>query len=260
MASFVLKNKHFIKQGCHFTKQPFRFLVKFFYHSTFALSKSSKLILTNKLHFMIFFFLSLLFLLSSCSNSGNESQVSNDKESAGLNVIQIQPYDNFTQAEAKQLKIEFEKEFERVLGTPVNVEILPNRQLPESCFYKPRQRYRAEKVIASQKSFSKPAYTIVGLTHKDISTTVHGEKDFGIMGLSYRPGNSLIVSSFRTRKGQLWKVCCHEFCHSIGLPHCPNDDIHCIIANAHGKNTFDQKNELCADCRAHAKKIISGEK
>ena len=54
---------------------------------------------------------------------------------------------------------------------------------------------------------SKPGTVTIGLTHRDISTSIHGQYNYGIMGLSFRPGDACVVSTFRLkRKDDLWKV------------------------------------------------------
>ena len=73
------------------------------------------------------------------------------------------------------------------------------------------------------------------------------------MGLSHRPGHACVVSTFRLKKhSQLWKLVIHEFIHAFfGYSHCPKDNTHCIMQDAHGKNTFDKKNDLCDYCKQH---------
>ena len=91
---------------------------------------------------------------------------------------------------------------------------------------------------------------VIGLTNKDISTSIHGQFNYGIMGLSYTPGNSCVVSTYRLkRKDDLWKVTMHEFLHSRGLPHCLDDNSSCIMQDAHGHNTFYRKFTICKRCR-----------
>ena len=107
---------------------------------------------------------------------------------------------------------------------------------------------------------SKPGIVTIGLTHRDISTSIHGQYNYGIMGLSFRPGDACVVSTFRLkRKDDLWKVTIHEFLHSRGLPHCKKDDLKCLMQDAHGKNTFYMKNELCQDCQKSLKNIIDNQ-
>lgn len=40
----------------------------------------------------------------------------------------------------------------------------------------------------------------IGLTHRDISTSIHGQYNYGIMGLSFRPGDACVVSTFRLKR------------------------------------------------------------
>ena len=97
----------------------------------------------------------------------------------------------------------------------------------------------------------------IGLTHQDISTSIHGQCNYGIMGLSFRPGDACVVSTFRLkRKDDLWKVTIHEFLHSRGLPHCKKNAPKCLMQDAHSKNTFYMKNGLCQDCQNSLKSII----
>lgn len=78
---------------------------------------------------------------------------------------------------------------------------------------------------------------------------IHGHYNYGIMGLSYRPGDACVVSMYRLkRKDDLWKVTMHEFLHSRGLPHCKKDNPKCLMQDAHGKNTFNMKHGLCEGC------------
>ena len=90
----------------------------------------------------------------------------------------------------------------------------------------------------------------IGLTHRDISTSIHGHYNYGIMGLSFRPGDAL------KRKDDLWKVTIHEFLHSRGLPHCKKNAPKCLMQDAHGKNTFYMKHGLCEDCKKTLSKMM----
>ncbi|RGN81615.1 hypothetical protein DXB41_11040 [Segatella copri] len=78
------------------------------------------------------------------------------------------------------------------------------------------------------------------------------------MGLSFRPGDACVVSTFRLkRKDDLWKVTIHEFLHSRGLPHCKKNAPKCLMQDAHGKNTFYMKNGLCEDCKKSLRMIMT---
>lgn len=132
------------------------------------------------------------------------------------------------------------------------VELLPAKPIPQSAYYAPKKRYRADKIIALQKAEYKDCneVVVIGVTKKDISTTIHGQKDYGIMGLSYRPGNSCVVSSYRVRdRKNLHKLVLHEFLHSRGLPHCQKDDPRCYMKDAKGKGNVAIQEHLCESCK-----------
>lgn len=62
-------------------------------------------------------------------------------------------------------------------------------------------------------------------------------KDFGVMGLGYRPGKACVASSFRLNKEnldeQFYKIAIHELGHTQGLSHCPEKM--CFMRSAEGK-------------------------
>ena len=169
--------------------------------------------------------------------------------------IDLQPLGDFTQKEANQLKEELEKHLVPIYLS--EIEVLPKKDIPASCLYKPRNRYWAGKILGFLKQQNQESdFVTIGLTHRDISTSIHGNYNYGIMGLSFRPGNACVVSTFRLkRKDDLWKVTTHEFLHSRDLPHCKKDNPKCLMQDAHGKNTFYMKNCLCQDCQKSLKNI-----
>ena len=171
----------------------------------------------------------------------------------------LQPLGDFTQKEAKQLKEELEKHLVPIYLS--EIEVLPKKDIPASCLYKPRNRFWAGKILGFLKQQNQGSdFVTIGLTHRDISTSIHGNYNYGIMGYSFRPGNACVVSTFRLkRKDDLWKVTTHEFLHSRGLPHCKKDNPKCLMQDAHGKNTFFMKNRLCQDCQNSLKSIIDNQ-
>ena len=106
-----------------------------------------------------------------------------------------------------------------------------------------------KKVIYSAKSPS--WYTIF-----HISTTKNEIKDFGVMGLGFRPGNACVASSFRLSKqnklDQLFKVAIHELGHTQGLPHCEVKT--CFMRDAEGKNQTNDEKEFCSSCKIKLEK------
>ena len=67
-------------------------------------------------------------------------------------------------------------------------------------------------------------------------------KEYGIIGLGFRPGTTCVVSSFRIKKGvseakmldRLKKVAIHEIGHNLGLDHCTNNK-KCLMNDKKGK-------------------------
>ena len=207
----------------------------------------------------------IIILMSSCSSWKKTSSTEDDSDTLctcppeSYVHIDLQPFGDFTQKEANQLKEELEKHLVPIYLS--EIEVLPKKDIPASCLYKPRNRYWAGNILGFLKQQNQGSdFVTIGLTHRDISTSIHGNYNYGIMGLSFRPGNACVVSTFRLkRKDDLWKVTTHEFLHSRGLPHCKKDDLKCLMQDAHGKNTFYMKNGLCQDCQKSLKNIIDNQ-
>lgn len=204
----------------------------------------------------------IIILMSSCSSWKKTSSTEDDSDTLctcppeSYVHIDLQPFGDFTQKEANQLKEELEKHLVPIYLS--EIEVLPKKDIPASCLYKPRNRYWAGNILGFLKQQNRGAdFVTIGLTHRDISTSIHGNYNYGIMGLSFRPGNACVVSTFRLkRKDDLWKVTTHEFLHSRGLPHCKKDDLKCLMQDAHGKNTFYMKYGLCEDCKKSLSKMM----
>jgi archaemetzincin len=135
---------------------------------------------------------------------------------------------------------------------------LPRVDLPAGAYYKPRRRYRADKLLDFLDGRLPPDGTrILGLTGVDISTTKGDVYDWGVLGLGRLDGASSVISAFRCRKkargaGQarerLAKVAVHEAGHTLGLEHCPNRG--CLMEDAEGQvATCDREYDFCARCR-----------
>ena len=94
---------------------------------------------------------------------------------------------------------------------------------------------------------------IIGLTHKDICTDIHNIKHYGILGISYSPGNVCIISDKRiNNKSLIWKTILHEFIHAYyGAKHCPKDDPTCFMVDAKGKGNLAIQNKLCNSCNCY---------
>ncbi len=131
----------------------------------------------------------------------------------------------------------------------------PPCPIPQQAWYAPRNRYRADSIIAWLHRRTGPDTITIGLTDKDISTTKGQVADWGVMGLGYRPGNACMVSTFRLSKSktksQFYKVALHELGHTAGLPHCP--DTNCYMRDAEGGNPLDTETGFCYKCKTYMK-------
>jgi len=141
----------------------------------------------------------------------------------------------------------------------MDVLMLERSPLPSDAYYRPRSRYRAEKLLTHlQASLPEDGFRVLGLTGHDISTTKDQHEDWGILGLATVDGEACVISTFRTKKGatspehariRLGKTAVHEIGHTLGLPHCPNAG--CLMEDARGTvSTTDTEYDLCHDCRA----------
>jgi archaemetzincin len=142
--------------------------------------------------------------------------------------------------------------------------LLPAKALTKKAYYKPRKRYRGEKLLdfLDEAAKSLPAGArcdvMVGITTVDISTTKGKHKDWGILGLGSIGGRSAVVSSFRmkkrvtrrTQKRRMVSTVNHEIGHVLSAPHggAPG----CLMNDAQGTvKTIDKEDGLlCAESRA----------
>src|SRR4051812_42596475 len=77
------------------------------------------------------------------------------------------------------------------------VRIEPKRELPPEAFYKPRKRWRAEKLLdALDANPPADAWKVIGVTNGEISTTKGNIFDWGIAGLGNINGRSCVVSLY----------------------------------------------------------------
>lgn len=145
------------------------------------------------------------------------------------------------------------------LGTLYGVEIheLEPADLPQSAWYEPRRRWRAERLL----DFLTPllpddCHRILGMTTQDISTTKGEHEDWGILGLANMPGTAAVISFYRCRRRvadvppleRLGRVAIHEIGHTLGLPHCST--FGCYMEDAAGTvETIDRETFLCDVCR-----------
>jgi archaemetzincin len=186
------------------------------------------------------YFLILFVCLISCTNRNNENSL---KKIAIQKVIVIQPLGNFKSEQSNKVLAE-------IRTVNPNVVLRASIPFPDNAYYKPRNRYRADSIIKSLKNNIGKDSVIVGLSHSDISTTKNEIKDWGVMGLGYRPGKACVVSDFRlsvkNKNEQFYKLVLHELGHTAGLPHCKVKS--CLMRDAEGGNPLDEEVDFCKNC------------
>lgn len=180
-------------------------------------------------------------MMLSCSEKKN---VVKEKAAKPAITILIQPFKDI-QPES------IEKVTEGIKKVYPNVKVLDVIDFPENAYYKGRNRYRADSIIKFLNNKTKEGFVTIGLTSKDISATRGKIKDFGIMGLGYRPGKACVASNFRlskeNREEQFYKIAIHELGHTQGLPHCPEKM--CFMRDAEGKNPTNEETDFCKKCK-----------
>ena len=165
--------------------------------------------------------------------------------------VSLQPYADFTQKEALQLKRDLEKHLGMLIGeVGLQFEVLPNKPLAEELKNDAGTRYRADKIINALAKDANGQHVIIALTHKDISVSYKGKPNWGVLGLSLIPKKACVVSTFRVRnRRDLWKVAAHEFIHTcFEYQHCPDDNPKCLMKDAKGRADFSNKSTLCEKC------------
>ncbi len=141
----------------------------------------------------------------------------------------------------------------------VQVRIEPRRELPREAFYKPRKRWRAEKLLeALDASPPADAWKVVAVTEAEISTTKGEIVDWGIAGLGSIGGPSCVVSAHIYKKHskkpevllrRLGDLAVHELGHTLGFDHCETRA--CVMADAKGKaikSADESSGQYCAQC------------
>ncbi|MDW9380443.1 Zn-dependent protease [Chryseobacterium sp. JV558] len=183
----------------------------------------------------------MLLLTYSCSE---KKDIVKEKVEKPAVTILIQP---FTDIKPETVA----KVAEGIKNVYPNVKVLDPIDFPENTYYKERNRYRADSIIKFLHKETKEGFVTIGLTSKDISATRGKIKDFGIMGLGYRPGKACVASKFRLSKEnsdeQFYKIAIHELGHTQGLPHCPEKM--CFMRDAEGKNPTNEETDFCKKCK-----------
>lgn len=178
----------------------------------------------------------------------------------------LQPYGDFSEAEAQRISMDIIDNMPILIDEMgLSISVLPPKAMPAMAYNETSGRYRADSLLAyvgRQNTEKDSRVVLMGLTHKDIATSIHGQKDYGIIGYSVCPGRSSIVSTYRIKRtDDRWKTVTHEFLHTQGVPHCPNDDPACIMYDAKGGSPKNElKKGLCRTCAENAHLPIYDEK
>lgn len=195
---------------------------------------------------MKYFVFVFLFDLFSCTQGKNKEN--DESQKVIQKLIVIQPLGNFK-------KDQSEKVLKEIKTINSNVVLRENTPFPENSYYQPRNRYRADSIIKNLKNKIGADSVIVGLSNSDISTTKNGIKDWGVMGLGYKPGKACVVSDFRlsvnNKNQQFYKLVLHELGHTAGLPHCAVKT--CLMRDAKGGNPLNEEKDFCATCKSFLK-------
>lgn len=177
----------------------------------------------------------------SCSEKQGNGKVQKQKPAI---TILIQPFRGIQSEKVKTVAEGIKKVYP-------NVKVLEAIDFPGNAYYKERNRYRADSTIKFLNTKTREGFVTIGLTSKDISVTKGKIKDFGVMGLGYRPGKACIASDFRLNKKnsdeQFYKIAIHELGHTQGLPHCPEKM--CFMRDAEGKNPTNEETDFCKKCK-----------
>lgn len=159
--------------------------------------------------------------------------------------IAIVPLGNFPTATIQSVKSELSKAYN------CSIVVLAPKSLPRSAYYAPRDRYRADKLIAwADQPAIRQTKTIL-LTNVDISATARGHFDWGVFGLGSVGGPTCVVSSYRLKgsMSNLIKVSIHEIGHTLGRQHCPTYG--CVMQDAEGtvRTVESETGKFCPICR-----------
>jgi archaemetzincin len=179
----------------------------------------------------------LIFLVIGCKNKSSSPV----PKAAEKDTIYILPLGKIPAASTAEVYRKLEPHFSEII-------LLPAESIPASSWYAPRKRHRADSIIEWLRDRAAPHEKYLALTNVDISTTKGEIKDYGVMGLGFRPGRAAVASSYRLKdKNNFYKVAIHELGHNSGLPHC--EDRTCYLRNAKGGDHTSEEKSFCSDCQ-----------
>ena len=205
-------------------------------------------------------FFSILMMLSACflgsCNNNSKEKVDTHKAKTEVKVmanktIHVYFFEGFNKSLGENTLNKLKETFDSVAfeGT------IP---FPDSAYYAPRQRYKADKLVKHLRHLqASNSELVVGFSPKDISDKVHGYDDFGVMGWTRHSLRSSVVSIHRLAdKSRLQedfvKLVLHELGHADGLPHC-KESTTCYMRDANKQNHFPELFGFCDKCTKHLK-------
>src|SRR5687767_2900169 len=100
-----------------------------------------------------------------------------DDASLRVRTIAVQPYGAVGGDVARQVSDAIRSYY------GLSVHVLPSVRMPDTAFYAPRGRYRAERLLDVLDGKGGGYDRVIGVTDRDISTTLHGHEDWGVLGL-----------------------------------------------------------------------------
>ena len=200
--------------------------------------------------------LSAILLLSCNTTSDKPDTVSDESCSCGdtpHGEVLLQPYNDFSQKEAVELKEILQVKINEILHGDFQVKVLPNKTLPKEIISE-NKRYRTDKIVESLSEEANDHKIIIGITHRDICVPDYKDrKNWGVLGSAYPPTyKSCVASDYRVKnkKRDFWRVVVHEFIHTyFECSHCPDDNPKCIMKDAKGHADFSNKTDLCETCK-----------
>jgi archaemetzincin len=201
----------------------------------------------NKLLYLL-----ILPVLLCCTSDHRDEPAGNSKTAVTKkHTVAILPFS----ATDKNFIVQLQKAWQKKLLA--SFIIIDETALPVSAFYKPRQRYIADSLLAFLGRINNNRYEkIIGITTKDISTRKGDIENWGILGLGSCPGQACVISSFRAGKNKvaakdflrrMTTLGLHELGHTYGLEHWATAD--CLMKDAEGKMNLDDGDNYCDKCR-----------
>lgn len=192
-------------------------------------------------------------MLCSCSNKEESKGTKREVKAVAKSKKTVHVY--FFEGFNKSLGDNTMKELKHIFDSVAFEGVIP---FPDSAYYAPRNRYKADKLVKHLRQRQTSSELVVGFSPKDISGRVHGYDDFGVMGWTCVPLHSAVVSTYRLGdKSRLQidfvKLVLHELGHADGLPHCKNSSS-CYMRDANKQNPFPKLDGFCDKCNTHLSK------